>query len=69
MIDITKEVKYEDCEDINGKFMLLSYKGIPIAEIKLRDAWYEGKKIEECFKVVYCENHPVDYVWINLKTK
>mgnify|MGYP001609338831 CR=1 FL=1 len=68
-MDITKQVLYEECGDINGKFILLSFKGIPIAEIRLREGWLEEKKIDECFKVFYCENHPIDYVWVNKNKK
>ena len=66
-MDITKKVKYEKCQGIYGKFYIVSYKGIPIAEIKPCPGWLAGKKIDECFKVFYCEDHPVDYIWINDK--
>lgn len=68
-MDITKKVKYEECKDKDGKFIIISYRNIPIAEIRIKSGWFEGKKIFECFKVFYCENHPIDYVWINLKKK
>ena len=68
-MDITKKVNYEECEDINGKFILINFRNVPIAEIRLRPGWMKGKKIEECFKVFYCEDHPIDYVWINHKKK
>ncbi len=68
-LDITKQVKYEECEDTGGKFIQIIYKDIPLAEIRISPGWLEGKKISECFKVFYCEDHPIDYVWINLKKK
>jgi len=68
-MDITKKVLYEDCEDKSGKFILLTYKDIPIAEIRPKNGWLKGKNIKECFKVFYCEDHPVDYVWINTEKK
>lgn len=66
-MDITKKVKYEECEDNDGKHILISYKKIPIAEIRIKPGWLDGKKIQECFKIFYCENHPIDYCWINLE--
>ena len=68
-MDITKQIKYEECEDVNGKFILISYRNITIAEIRTREGWFKGKKIQECFKVFYCEDHPIDYIWINHKSK
>lgn len=68
-MDITKKVKYVECEDNRGKFIQVDYKGIPIAEIRACPGWLDGKKISECFKVFYCEDHPIDYVWLNKKKK
>lgn len=68
-LDITNKVKYEECKDTDGRFVLISYKDIPIAEIRIRPGWINGKKVQACFKVFYCEDHPIDYCWINLKTK
>ena len=69
MIDITKKIKYEECEDADGKFILISLRKVPVAEIRVREGWIEGKKIAECFKVFYCEDHPIDYIWINHEKK
>lgn len=68
-LDITKKIKYEECKDKDGEFMQLTYKKITIAEIRLCPGWLEGKKIKEVFKVFYCEDHPIDYVWINQDKK
>lgn len=68
-MDISKQIKYEECEDNKGKFIQLLYKDIPIADIRQREGWIDGKKIKECFKVFHCENYPVDYLWINHKKK
>ena len=40
-IDITKKVKYEECEDANGRFILVSYRDKPIAEVRIRPGWKE----------------------------
>lgn len=64
-MDITKKIEYEKCLDKDGEFLLLNYKGKPIAEIRIMPGWIEGKKISECFKIFYCEDHPIDYVWLN----
>ena len=68
-MDMPNKVKYEECKDTGGEFIIVSYKDIPIAERRTKDGWFEGKKIKECFKVFYCEAHPVDYVWINQEKK
>ena len=66
-MDVTKDIMYETGTDKQGEFIQLSYLNTPIAEVRLMPGWLKGKKIEECFKVFYCEDHPVDYLWINKK--
>lgn len=67
--DITKECRYEECEDNRGKFYLITYKGYPLAELRITDGWFKGKRIAECFKVYFDSEHPEDYCWINFSAK
>ena len=68
-MDITNKVKYVECEDIKGKFIQVTFRDKPIAEIRVFPGWFEGKKIQEVFKIFYCEDHPIDYIWINKEKK
>ncbi len=68
-LDITKKIRYDECEDKDGEFIQLLYKKVAIAEIRVYPGWFKGKKIKEVFKIFYCEDHPIDYIWINHKKK
>jgi len=57
------EPKYERCKDASGEFILISHKNTPIAEIRIRPGYFEGKRIEELFKVYMVEDCPIDYNW------